>query len=155
MDLNVLWKLAMAGGAILGLACSQAGPDDDESRIVAIERAALERWGQGDPSGFLEICDEDVVYFDPGLEHRIDGLQALSRYYETLRGQVRIDRFELVDPKVQLGGELAVLTFNYRSWSGAVQSRWNCTEVFRRRDNGWRLIQTHWSLTGPHAPNGA
>lgn len=149
MDANVLWKLAMAGGALLGLVSAVTPEEADEASIVAQERAALERWGRGDPSGFLELCDDDVVYFDPGLELRIDGRAALARYYDGLRGQVHIDRFELVNPKVQLGGELAVLTFNYRSWSGPAESRWNCTEVFRRHADGWRLIQTHWSLTQP------
>ena len=35
------------------------------AKIIAMEKAALDRWGQGDPSGFLEICAPDVVYFDP------------------------------------------------------------------------------------------
>jgi len=33
--------------------------------IVAMERAALERWGRGDPDGFLDISAPDVSYFDP------------------------------------------------------------------------------------------
>lgn len=44
------------------------------STIVGLEKAALERWGNGDPSGFLEISHRDVVYFDPFLDRRLDGL---------------------------------------------------------------------------------
>ena len=33
--------------------------------VLAMERAALDRWCQGDPSGFLEITAPEVVYFDP------------------------------------------------------------------------------------------
>jgi hypothetical protein len=62
------------------------------STIIAMERAALERWGQGDPSGFLAICAPEVVYFDPYQEVRIDGLEALNQYYQTIWGQVRFDR---------------------------------------------------------------
>ncbi len=115
--------------------------------IIALERAALDRWGKGDPSGFIEISAPEVVYFDPFLERRLDGLEALTRYYEAARGKVQIDRYELINPKVQLYGDMAVLTFNYVSYSGQVQSRWNCTEVYYRRDGRWRIIQTHWSLT--------
>lgn len=32
--------------------------------IIGMERAALDRWGNGDPGGFLEISAEDVSYFD-------------------------------------------------------------------------------------------
>jgi hypothetical protein len=115
--------------------------------LVAMESAALRRWGDGDPSGFLEICAPDVVYFDPYLEKRIDGVDALTQYYKGLWGQVHFDRFELLNPCVQVGGELAVLTFNYVSYTGNTESRWNCTEVYRLSADNWKIIQTHWSYT--------
>jgi hypothetical protein len=124
--------------------------EDDFSRIIiAMEKAALERWGRGDPSGFLDISDPDVVYFDPFQEFRLDGKEALTRFYETLRGKIQIDRFELMNPKVQICGSSAVLTFNYISRSGEKFNRWNCTEVYRQTSSGWRIIQTHWSITLP------
>lgn len=116
--------------------------------IIAMECAALERWGKGDPSGFIEICAPDVVYFDPHLPRRIDGRQALGDYYEGIRGKVSIDRFELLNPLVQQVGDAAVLTFNYVSYGGAEdERRWNCTEVYRRTADRWQIIQTHWSYT--------
>ncbi len=118
------------------------------SLILSMERAALDRWGKGDPSGYLEISSPDVVYFDPFLERRLDGLKELTEYYEKIWGQVRIDRDEMISPKVQVCGEAAVLTFNYVSYTGKTQMRWNCTEVYQHRDGHWRIIQTHWSMTG-------
>jgi len=118
---------------------------DVAGTIIALERAALDRWGKGDPSGYLEISAPDVVYFDPFLERRLDGLEALTRYYETLRGKIRIDRDEFINPKVQVCGDAAVLTFNLISHIGETQMRWNCTEVFHRQGGRWRIIQTHWS----------
>ena len=115
--------------------------------IIAMERAALDRWSVGDPSGFLELSSPDVVYFDPFIQRRLDGLEALREYYETLRGKVHVDRYELVNPKVQVCGDIAVLTFNYISYSGETPNRWNCTEVYRRTDSNWCIIQTHWSIT--------
>ena len=117
------------------------------AEIIALESAALERWGNGDPSGFLEICASDVVYFDPYQEKRIDGLDALAQYYKSLWGMVNFDRFELLNPLVQISGDLAVLTFNYVSYTGDNVSRWNCTEVYRHDENRWQIIQTHWSYT--------
>ena len=123
------------------------------STIVGLERGALDRWGRGDPSGFLEICASDVVYFDPFLERRIDGLDELTRHYEGIRGKVQIARYELLNPKVQSSGDAAVLTFNYVSYGGNENEfRWNCTEVYRREAVGWRIIQTHWSVTNAGRP---
>jgi hypothetical protein len=125
-------------------------PRSSESEeIVALEEAALRRWCRGDPGGFLELSAPDVVYFDPFLERRLDGLPALTAYYEALRGKISAERFELLHPRVQRAGGAAVLTFNFASYGadGAVH-RWNCTEVYRLDPAGWRIIQTHWSWTG-------
>jgi 2-hydroxychromene-2-carboxylate isomerase len=116
--------------------------------LVAMERAALVRWCSGDPSGFLEISAPDVVYFDPFLERRLDGIAALTAHYEALRGKVSASHFEILNPHVQRSGDMAVLTFNFVSFGGNENGlRWNCTEVFRRDPPGFRLIQTHWSFT--------
>jgi hypothetical protein len=111
-----------------------------------MERAALDRWGRGDPSGFLGLTAADVVYFDPFLDRRIDGRKALERYYRP--GVVSMQRYELINPLVQVVGDAAVLTFNYVSYGGTEdEHRWNCTEVFRRTRDQWEIIQTHWSFT--------
>jgi ketosteroid isomerase-like protein len=117
--------------------------------IIALEKEALDRWGKGDPSGFLEISAEDVCYFDPFIEKRIDGKNQLSELYEEIRGKIKIDRYELINPQVKLLANAAILTFNYVSYTGKQESRWNCTEVYRYKDDGWQIIQTHWSFTKP------
>jgi len=122
-----------------------------EEELVELERAALARWLAGDPSGFLEISAPDVVYFDPYRERRVDGLEALTRIYEELRGKIFASRFEILNPRVQRVGDAAVLTFNFVSYAGQQDHalRWNCTEVYRRDPAGWRIIQSHWSYTWP------
>jgi ketosteroid isomerase-like protein len=123
-------------------------PADVAHTIVELERQALERWGTGDPSGFLEISADDVVYFDPFQPRRLNGIAELRELYESIRGQVQIARFELIEPRVQAVADMAVLTFNYvADGTNEVTSRWNCTEVYRRDGGSWRIIQTHWSVT--------
>ena len=121
--------------------------DAISEEIIAMEEAALTRWGNGDPSGFLEISAPDVVYFNPYLERRLDGLDALMVDYEALRGTIFFDRFELLNPLVQFVEDMAVLTFNYVSYKGDKSDRWNCTEVYRRSQAAWKIIQSHWSYT--------
>ncbi len=120
---------------------------DISSTIIAMECAALDRWGRGDPSGFLEINAPDVVYFDPYRAKRVDGIEALTTLYKELWGKIHLDRYELLNPLVQVVGDAAVLTFNYVSYTGENEDRWNCTEVYRRDGERWQIIQTHWSYT--------
>ncbi len=130
---------------------SAAQPDFD-AEIIAMELDALERGAKGDVDAFLNISDPDVVYFDPSIERRIDGLAALrEHYYKFSRPPQEEFDIDLINPKVHLAGDMAVLTFNYKSTgrtTGRVE-RWNCTEALRRTPQGWRIIQTHWSWTKP------
>jgi ketosteroid isomerase-like protein len=117
-------------------------------KIISIEKEALDRWNNGDPSGYLEICAEDVCYFDSATEARIDGLDNLTKYYEALRGRVHVDKDEMLNPKVQAVENMAVLTFNLVSHIGETNRKWNCTEVYRKDESGnWKIVQSHWSLT--------
>ena len=121
----------------------------NKHKIIELEEAALKRWLNGDPSGFLEISDADVVYFDPFLPKRLDGLAALTSYYEGIRGKIFAPRHEMIEPLVQELGDAAVLTFRFVSYGGNedAEKRWNCTEVYRNTARGWKIIQTHWSFT--------
>ena len=121
-----------------------------DSKIIELERTALFRWIQGDPTGFLEISAPDVVYFDPFQEKRLNGHEELSKLYLSLKGQVSADQFEMLDPVVQATNKMAVLTFNFQSSVGQNLQKWNCTEVYRLEADGkWKICQTHWSLTKP------
>ncbi len=119
-----------------------------------MERAALDRWGKGDPDGFLEISDPEVVYFDPFQPKRLDGIEELRRLYSGLRGNINIRCYDIIDPKVEVDGNIAMLTFNFVSQVRLSQGseremRWNATEVYRHRNGQWRIIHSHWSLTQP------
>jgi ketosteroid isomerase-like protein len=124
------------------------------SKIIAMEKSALERWNKGDVWGFIEIYAPDIVYFDPYLETRIDGLEKLTALYKGIEGQVKVDKYEMTNPKVQITGNISVLTFNLVSYSGTQISRWNSTEVYRKEKDGtWKIIHSHWSLTKPELKN--
>ncbi|MEN6607854.1 MAG: nuclear transport factor 2 family protein [Bryobacteraceae bacterium] len=128
---------------------STSSVDKDAQEILAIERAAFERWAKGDPSGFLEASDPEVDYFDPFLDARLNGLDALRTLYGKLEGQVHLDHWEMINPRVIVSGEMGVLTFNFVGRSKAGTIRWNTTEVYRRKNGQWKIIHTHWSLVKP------
>ncbi len=141
------------GMCVLGLA-SAAG-EDVASTIIAMERAALDRSDKGDAMGFLEISAPDVSYFDPGLDRAIHGIEALRKYYLSFPVTEGAPG-EMTNAKVQVAGEVAVLTFNYASKSlkPPKVTRWNATEVYRRTPKGWRIIHTHWAYLKPELAKG-
>jgi ketosteroid isomerase-like protein len=128
---------------------SQTDETSIARQVLALERAALDRWGKGDPGGYLDIYADEVTYFDPFTEQRVDGLAAVSAWYEPVRGKIQIERDEIVDPRVQVVGDTAVLTFRFVSRGSEGTARWNCTEVYRRLGRDWKIVHSHWSFTQP------
>jgi ketosteroid isomerase-like protein len=104
----------------------------------------MDRWAKGDPSGYMEILADDVTILSPNFDARLDGRAAALAYYEQLRGKVSIPKWEFLNPLVQPLGDGAVLTFNFVSYdaSGAVMSRWNFSEVYRRAGARWEIVQS-------------
>lgn len=121
-----------------------------EEKIIAIERAALEQWLSGNPSGYLDILANEVTYFDPYLPARMDGLEAMTAFYESLRGSGKNQfTYEMVAPKVQLHGDTAILTYNLDSQAGGQRWLWNCTEVYVLLGGDWKIVHNHWSFIRP------
>lgn len=118
-----------------------------------LERGALDRWGKGDPAGFLELYAPDITYFDPSTEMRFDGHQVMVDYYRPLIGKIQIERYEMLNPRVVVAGDMGVLTYNLVNYmkdaTGAesVGTRWNSTTVYRRQGATWKAVHSHWSFT--------
>lgn len=128
------------------MSLSKSTHADIAKAIIALETEALERWNHGDPGGYLDISDEDVTYFDPFTEERLNGRETLRQYYEPIIGQIHVSKYEMPNPMVIATSHMAVLTFNLHSYQGAEVHKWNCTEVYRLdHKDQWKIVQTHWS----------
>jgi ketosteroid isomerase-like protein len=133
---------------------ARARPSDAvlADEVISLERTALDRWGRGDPTGFLDIYAPEITYFDAGVERRVDGLAAMTEYYRPLTGKIKVLRYEMIGAKVQRLGDIAVLTYNLRSEGVQTDGRqttvrWNSTSVYARTGRRWKVIHSHWSLT--------
>lgn len=122
---------------------------DIASHILALEQHALQRWGKGDPDAYLAITADDVSYFDPFLNRRLDGKDSLKKWYSAYRGKMGLSFEEIADPRVQMVGDSAILTMQFLSRGSVGPARWNCTEVYQQRGDRWLIVHTHWSPTRP------
>ncbi|MDD3077837.1 MAG: DUF4440 domain-containing protein [Paludibacter sp.] len=118
--------------------------------IIVMEKAALEELNKGNPSGYLKIYSEDITYFDPFQEKRFDGLKTVQTFYNSLQGTVYVEHYEMINPIVQVSGNIAILSYNLVSHIGSEVFREKCTEVYRQNsDQQWQIIHSHWSLVQP------
>lgn len=128
------------------------------SNILKLEKAAMERWRNGDPMGFVELSAVDVCYVDPGLARPILGLDAYRASMQKVVGKIHYQRSEFIAPKIVEIGDAVLLTYNYRSSTltpeGSISSQtpWNTTEVYFKRNGEWRIVHTHWSFVHHKLP---
>ena len=151
--------VALVAALTAGLAASVTNYAAQDSiaaqdSVIATERAALDRWGKGEPQGFLEIYAPEITYFDPMQERRIDGIEAMRKLLLPLTGKIKVDRYEMIGTKVQQYGDVAVLSYNLNSHVTAPDGRprivqWNSTVVYIRQDRRWRSVHSHWSYIRP------
>lgn len=141
-------------GITTGSSHMPAADKNREDEIVRLERAALDRWGRGDPEGFLGTYAPEITYFDPMQPKRVNGLTTMRKLYGPIAGKVHVDSYDMIEPKVQRYGDMAVLTYNLVSRSRSPdgqprETRWNSSSVYHRFGRDWRMIHSHWSFTAP------
>lgn len=152
----MLYVTGLTFVSVILASCHTSSTDDVTGEILGQLRQALDRWGNGDIQGPLELYAPDITYFDPLQEKRVDGIEAMRRLYAPLAGKLKIAHYEIKDPKVQRYGDVAILTFNLvddviQQPGGPVNVRvaWNCTQINVHRDGKWRVVHEHWSFVKP------
>jgi ketosteroid isomerase-like protein len=151
----ILSTLSLLGSG-LSLSCGRGADDFQPATIIAMERENLDRWGNGDPQGYLDRYAPEVTYFDPTLEKRIDGRDVMRKYYAPIAGKIKIDRYDMLDPKVQRHGDVAILSYNLVNYgkkdgTDSVLNRWNSTKVYALIEGQWKIVHDHWSYLKPES----
>ena len=145
-----LYRIA-AAGLWMALACT-AQPADPAAEILALERHAMDAWLSGDPGPQLAITDPQITYFHAVVEARLDGLPAVKELYDRFRGKPLFDSYEILNPKVQVLGDVTVLTYRLAQHSRGITAFWNATQVYQMKKEGWRVVHSHWSAANGRQP---
>jgi hypothetical protein len=143
-------RMVLVGAVAAALCSVLAAADGNEAtarEVLALERTTLDGWQMGNPDPLLAISDPDITYFHVVTDKRLDGLPAVRALFEGYRGRPLFDSYEMADPKVQSSGDTAVLTYTLVRHVGTATTRWNATQVYQRKKEGWRIIHSHWSAT--------
>jgi Calcium/calmodulin dependent protein kinase II Association. len=135
--------------AILATATTFSAQEQDvPSTIIAMERKAMDAWRTGNPDEFLSISDSEITFFHSAVtEKRIEGLPAVRELYEIYRGRPLFDSYDLLGPKVQVFKDTAILTYRLVTRNDSLVREWDATEVYQRKQAGWRIVHTHFSAT--------
>ncbi len=144
--------------------------DQAEAEILALLDRHLRSIWEGDLDTYRATTAPEVTFFEWYIStQRIDGLDfhlreiaAAGRANEAQQraGKARAVEHEVLAPKVQFYGDVAIVTFTlsmrYTGESGVQHTEHNETRVFVRREAGWQLVHCHKSpmWPAPHSPVG-
>lgn len=135
-----------------------------EEEILAVLDRSLQAIWDGDPEAYAAVCAPDLSFFEWYITtQRIDGLafhlREIKVHAQALGGgQGTRTEHEILQPRVQLYGDTAIVTYTLlvRSVKGeqVTRTQQNETRVFHRFEDGWKLVHCHKSpcWRAPHDP---
>jgi hypothetical protein len=90
---------------------------------------------------------DEMTYFSPFMNSILDGKSAVYAAIAPIEGQIQVPKYEISNPKLQLGGNIAVFTYQLLEFdeAGAQTAGWKISEISRLVDDKWRIIHAHYS----------
>lgn len=123
--------------------------------IIGLEKAALDKWFKGDTSGYEQLWSKrSFTYFDAVVEKRVDDHATIAEFLKTIDGKLFADSYDFRNPRVQIGKDMAVLTYQLFAQTTLIDMEYNCIEVYQKEEDGqWRVIHSTWSFIRPMEKN--
>ncbi|WP_312508794.1 nuclear transport factor 2 family protein [Chryseobacterium culicis] len=119
--------------------------------IIALEEGALEKWFKGDTSGYAQIWSKRTfTYFDAVETKRLEDFASMADLFQRVEGKLNAKSYEVRSPRVQIGIDMAVLTYQLFAKTNILDIDYNCIEVFQKEEDGnWYVIHSTWSIIRP------
>src|SRR5437763_3112486 len=145
----VAWGLAAATGH----AASDAQRNNDEiaRAVIAREKASVEAWQRKDKAFYADLLADDATFFgalNPYLE--TDPKENFLPKFEQYAEMFKTLDFQMYNPRVQVYGDTAILTYNSAStvnFGGRVMNYTSkVTSVYVRQGGAWRVVHAHESM---------
>ena len=140
-------------GASLFLLATPAIADEDPRVAAEIMALARSQWAAdiaGQPAArLMETVADDYTEFNPDYPTRIDG-KALNVRMAEVPPSAKSIYGDMLNPKVQVYGDTAVLTYNYagitREADGkTAASAAKSTRVYVRSGGQWKLVHANFA----------
>ncbi len=141
------WRLNVQGTTVNTVAAQQSIAE----QIIAREKAAVEAWRRKDKAFYVDLLADDATYFSaysPYLD--TDAKRNFLPKFEQYAEQFKYQDFQMYNPRVQIYGDAAVLTYQ-----ASVSANFNgqplnytakMTAVYVRQGNTWRVAHAHESI---------
>lgn len=121
------------------------------AHIIGLEEAALEKWFKGDTSGYAQLWSKrSFTYFDAVETKRMEDFASMADLFQRVEGKLSAKSSEVESPRVQIGIDMAVLTYQLFAKTNVLDIDYNCIQVFQKEEDGnWYAIHSTWSIIRP------
>ena len=148
----LLFAVAWGVAAATGHAAPAAERNEEIARaVIAREKASVEAWRRKDKAFYADFLADDATFFgalNPYLE--TDPKENFLPKFEQYAEMFKTLDFQMYNPRVQVYGDTAILTYNSASTvniGGRVMNyTGKVTSVYVRQGNTWRVVHAHESM---------
>jgi ketosteroid isomerase-like protein len=140
----------LVAGVVALLAVSQASAQVDKL-IIAREKASFEAWQKKDKAFFLDFLTDDATYFSPRSPYLdTDPKANFLPKFEMYADQFKILDFTMYNPRVQVFGDVAILTYTEGVTASAggreINYTGKVTSVYVKQGNTWKNAHGHETI---------
>jgi len=145
------WKIAHWHSSLPAtLPLTASALNAEAQRIIQIERDAWEALRSKDLAAIGNYFADDVSIFEYGQAYRIQGKAEVLRGIETWLGDSTIRSYQILDPKVQVLGDTAILSYYFTDTvvtaGREMPHSGKLTVVFAKEGGAWKALHEHVSL---------
>ena len=127
------------------------GQAEPEQEVLDVIEAFNGAFAANDPDRYFTYIAEEITVLTPANPYRVEGIPDDREEFEwgIRTGKSRVGYFQEMQPKVQLYGDVAVVTYFSRGSYGPEETvaYLKETDVLVRREDGWRIVHIHVSAT--------
>jgi len=124
----------------------------EEDEILKIIQSFNESFLKNDTEKYFSFIIDDFTLFIPNSPYRIDGkiLDKEEFEYSLKSGKSRVWLFQMLQPRVQILGNTAVVSFYSRGGFGTSINESNIvfykiTDVLAKENDEWKIVHIHVS----------
>ena len=135
---------------LLGLALAQQAGRGAAEEVIAITKAQWAAEMQKNPAEALKNLADEYTEFNQNYSTRVESKAVATRLAEALAsGSGSLVAAEMANPKVQVHGDVAILSYNFmgvtKDKDGKIENtRAKSTRVYVREGGQWRLVHANF-----------
>jgi len=124
-----------------------------ESEVLQVIKDFNRAFKNNDPEKYFTYIDDQITVITSSNPYRVEGIKDDREEFEygIRSGSARVGYFQEMQPKVQLYGDVAVVTYFSRGSYGpegqAKTLYFKETDVLARKEGAWKIVHIHVSST--------